>query len=58
MKKYIVFLAALMLAIGSSITLTGCGGDAPAPTTPPAGGGGDDDNGGGGDDDNTTEIDK
>ena len=44
MKKYIVFLAALMLAIGSSITLTGCGGDAPAPTTPPAGGGGDDDN--------------
>ncbi len=46
MKKYIVILAALMLAIGGSITLTGCGGDdAPAPT-PPAGGG---------DDGNTTD---
>ena len=45
MKKYIIILAALMLAIGGSITLTGCGGDAPAPT-PPAGGG---------DDGNTTD---
>ena len=37
MKKYIVILAALALAIGGSISLTGCGGDEPA--APPAGGG-------------------
>ena len=45
MKKYIVILAALALAIGGSINLTGCGGADPAPT-PPAGGG---------DDGNTTD---
>jgi len=38
MKKYIVILAALALAIGGSINLTGCGGEEPAPA-PPAGGG-------------------
>ncbi len=35
MKKYIVILAALALAIGGSINLTGCGKPAAAPNAKP-----------------------
>jgi len=35
MKKYIVILAALVLAIGGSINLTGCGKPAAAPDNRP-----------------------
>ena len=35
MKKYIVILAALALAIGGSINLTGCGKPAAAPNAAP-----------------------